>query len=153
MSEMKMSLRDTITPKSDQLNYDDLTTGSLTVRVVGLSAGSAEQPVIIKVVNADTGEAMRDFKPCKSMRRVLVSAWGDKGKDWIGKEARLVGDPTVKFGGVEVGGIRISHVSGIKEPMRILLSTARSKRATATIGVIEAKPTTPARDGQTTLEV
>lgn len=139
MSDKPMSLRDTIVPKSDQLNYDDLTGGGVTVRVTGLSAGSAEQPVIVKVVNADTGEPMRDYKPCKSMRRVLIMAWGDKGKDWVGKEARLVGDPTVMFGGVQVGGIRISHVSGIKEPMKIMLTTTRSKRAATVIGVIEAR--------------
>lgn len=139
MNDKPMSLRDTIVPKSDQLNYDDLMSSAVTVRVIGLSSGSADQPVIVKIVNADTGEPMRDFKPCKSMRRVLVYAWGDKGKDWIGKEARLVGDPSVKFGGVEVGGIRISHVSGIKEPMKIMLTTARSKRAATVIGVIEEK--------------
>jgi hypothetical protein len=133
-----MSLRDTITPKSDQLNYDDLMAGPVTVRVVGLSAGSQEQPVVVKVVDAQTGAAMRDYKPCKSMRRVLIAAWGDKGKDWIGKRARLVGDPSVKFGGVAVGGIRISHVSGIDAPLKIMLTTARSKRSESTIGVIEA---------------
>lgn len=128
MTEHKMSLRDTIVPKSDQLNYDDVMAGALIVTVTGLGAGSAEQPVIVKVKNADTGEPMRDFKPCKSMRRVLIAAWGDKGKDWIGKRMTLYGDSGVKFGGVEVGGIRISHLSGITETMRLKLTTTRSKR-------------------------
>ena len=125
----KMSLRDTIIPKSDQINYDDVMTEPLTVRVTGLAAGSAEQPVIVKVANAQTGETMRDYKPCKSMRRVLIAAWGDKGKDWIGKRMTLYGDAEVKFGGVSVGGIRISHVSGISEPLKLKLTTTRSKRA------------------------
>ena len=129
MSEKAFSLRDTIAPKSDQLNYDDLVHGAMTVKVDDLKAGSAEQPVIVKISNAATGETMRDFKPCKSMRRVLILAWGDKGKEWIGKSMTLCGDPTVRFGGVEVGGIRISHVSGIKEAMKIKLTTTRSKRS------------------------
>jgi hypothetical protein len=138
-SEAPMSLRDTIAPKSDQLNYDDLIAGAIRVRVTGMSKGTPDQPVVVKIVNAMTGKAMRDYKPCKSMRRVLIAAWGDHGKDWIGKEALLVGDASVRFGGAEVGGIRISHVSGISEPMRLMLTTTRSKRTAFTVGVIEAK--------------
>lgn len=137
MSEQKMCLRDTIIPKSDQLNYDDVATAPLDVTVTGLAAGNAEQPVIVRVKNTDTDVPLRDYKPCKSMRRVLIACWGDKGKDWIGKQARLVGDPNVMFGGVAVGGIRISHVSGIDEPQTIMLTTSRSKRAGYTIKPIK----------------
>jgi len=129
MSDGKFNIRDTIAPKSDQINYDNLMTGPRTVKIVGLAAGSAEQPVIIRIVDASTGDAMQDFKPCKSMRRVLVAVWGDKGKDWMGKSMTLYGDPSVKFGGVEVGGIRISHVSGISEPMKLKLTTSKAKRS------------------------
>lgn len=139
MSDKPMSLRDTIAPKSDQLNYDDLVAGPMTVKVVGLAAGNSEQPVIVKIANADTGDAMRDFKPCKSMRRVLIAAWGDKGKDWIGKMATLYADHGVKFGGVEVGGIRISHVSGIDAPLKIKLTATRGKRSETTIEPIQVK--------------
>lgn len=137
MSAEKMSLMDTIAPKSDQINYDDLMHGAVTVKVTGLAAGSAEQPVIIKISDAATGEAMRDFKPCKSMRRVLIAAWGDKGKDWIGKSMTLYGDASVKFGGVEVGGIRISHMSGIASDLRMKLTTTRSKRAEYIVQVLK----------------
>ncbi len=129
MTEKAFCLRDTIAPKSDQLNYDDLVAGSLTVKVTGLAAGSGEQPVIVKIANSETGEAMRDYKPCKSMRRVLIAAWGDKGREWMGKEMTLYGEARVSYGGVEVGGIRISHLSHIEKEMRIKLTTTRSKRA------------------------
>jgi hypothetical protein len=131
MSEQptKMSLRDTIIPKSDQINYDDVMTTPLTVRVTGLAQGSAEQPVIVRIANAETGAVLRDFKPCKSMRRVLIAAWGDKGKDWIGQSMTLYGNSEVKFGGAAVGGIRISHMSGIDGPLTLKLTTTRSKRA------------------------
>lgn len=130
MTEKAFSLRDTVAPKSDQLNYDDfIAAGTMTVRVTGLSAGSAEQPVIVKIVNVETGTPLRDYKPCKTMRRVLIAAWGDKGSGWIGKEMTLFGNPKVRFGGVEVGGIEVSHVSGITSEMRLKLTTTRSKRA------------------------
>lgn len=135
----KLTLRDTIIPKSDQLNYDDVMAGPLTVRVTGLAAGSPDQPVIVRVADAATGAELRGFKPCKSMRRVLIACWGDKGRDWIGRTMRLVGDPNVMFGGVKVGGIRIAAVSGIDAPRRIMLTTTRSKRAETIIDVLHDK--------------
>lgn len=117
------NLRDTIEPKSDQLNYDDLITGPVTVKITAVKRGSTEQPVAIEI------EGMRPFLPCKSMRRVLITAWGDRGADWVGLRMTLYGDPFVKFGGVAVGGIRISHMDGIDKPLSIKLTTSRSKRS------------------------
>lgn len=133
----KLTLRDTIIPKSDQLNYDDVMAGPLTVRVTGLAAGSQDQPVIVRVADAETGAELRDYKPCKSMRRVLIACWGDRGRDWIGRTMRLIGDPNVVFGGVKVGGIRIAAVSGIDAPRRIMLTTTRSKRQETIIETIK----------------
>ena len=128
MSDQAMSLRDTIKPKSDQLNYDDVACGPITVTVKTLQAGDDQQPVCV-VLEGDH----QPYKPCKSMRRVLIAAWGDKGRDWIGKSMTLYGDPDVKFGGVSVGGIRISHLSGIDGAMTLKLTTTRSKRADFTV--------------------
>jgi hypothetical protein len=135
-TDQKMSLLDTIKPKSDQLNYDDLIGGPIIVSVAGLKAGSADQPVVIEIAGVN-GETYMPFKPCKTVRRVLIAAWGSKGKDWIGKRMRLVGDPTVRYGGVEVGGIRVSHVSGIAEKMKIKLTQTRGKRADFILEVLK----------------
>jgi hypothetical protein len=96
-------MRTTIVPKSDQLNADDLLTGPITVTITGVRRGSVEQPVIVDI----EGYEGRPYKPGKSMRRVLISAYGDEPKQWIGKQLTLYCDPEVKFGGVKVGGIRI----------------------------------------------
>ncbi len=118
------SLQDTIIPKSDQLNADDLITGPITVTVEAVKrSNSPEQPIDIYI----TGN--RPFRPCKSMRRVLISVWGDKGSEWVGKSMTLYRDQSVKYGGVEVGGIRISHVSGIDEEIKLALTTTRAKRS------------------------
>jgi hypothetical protein len=139
--EKKMSLRDTIVPKSDQLNFDDLVTGPITVKVKGLAMGEGEQPVIVKLEGG-----LRDYKPCKSMRRVLIACWGDKGKDWIGKSMTLYGDPKVVWGGVAIGGIRISHVSGIEKPVNVMLSMSKSKREPC---VIKPLVVTDAQEAET----
>ena len=133
----KMTLRDTIIPKSDQLNYDDVMTAPITDKVVGLAMGDSEQPVIVRL------EKHRDYKPCKSMRRVLIACWGDQGRTWIGKRLTMYGDPTVMFGGVAVGGIRISHLSGIDGPKTIKLTTTRSKRADYVVKPLADEQETP----------
>lgn len=117
-------LKDTITPKSDQLNADDLMTGPITVQITGVARGNSEQPISISISGG-----YQPYKPCKSMRRVLISVWGDNGAEWIGKWMTLYCDPSVKFGGVQVGGIRISHVSDIPNEISLMLTTTRSKRS------------------------
>ena len=44
-----INLRDTIAPKSDQLNADDLIAGNITVKIMGVRRGSRDQPVIIDI--------------------------------------------------------------------------------------------------------
>ena len=121
-----MDLSHTIVPKSDQLNADDLIAGNITITVTDIKASdSPDQPVIIHYEN-DNG---RPYKPCKSMRRVLIQAWGANGKQWIGKSMTLYRDPDVKFGGQAVGGIRISHLSDIDRDMNFMLTVTRARRA------------------------
>lgn len=121
------SLKDTIEPKSDQLNADDLLTGPITVRITEVKRGDNDQPVVVQI------EGYRPYKPCKSMRRVMIGAWGDRGADWVGKSMTLYCDPSVKFGGVQVGGIRISHMSHIEHALSMMLTTTRSRRAQYTV--------------------
>ena len=123
MNSDNLDFSDTIKPKSDQMNADDLLLGPITVTVTGVKRGSAEQPAKIQVNNG-----FQPFMPCKSMRRVLIAAWGEDGREWIGKSMTLYCDPKVKYGGVSVGGIRISHLSNIKGEQAYSLTVTRGKR-------------------------
>lgn len=116
-------LSDTIKPKSDQLNADDLLTGPITVNVIDVKRGPKDQPVHIHI------NGQQPYKPCKAMRRVLIALWGSKGTDWIGKSMTLYCDPSVKFGGVELGGIRISHMSHINGVQNMMLTQSRGRKA------------------------
>ena len=62
------------------------------------------------------------------MRRVLITAWGEYGSAWVGKSVTLFCDPEVVYGGVKVGGIRISHMSDIQADMQLSLTATRGKR-------------------------
>lgn len=120
-----MDISETTTPKSDQQNFDDYLGGSKTVTVSEVKAGSTEQPVEIHLAEFPG----RPFKPSKSMRRVLVAAWGTDSSEYAGRRMTLYGDPEVRFGGQAVGGIRISHLSHLEKPLTVSLTVTRGKRA------------------------
>lgn len=123
-------LRPTIVPKSDQLNSDQLIAGPMTVTITDVRIGSSdEQPINVHY----EGEDGRPFRPCKTMRKVLIFAWGPDGREWIGRSMTLYCDPQVKFGGDEVGGIRISHMSDIPDDIEVKLTKTRGKKALHTI--------------------
>jgi len=117
-----------IVPKSDQLNAEDLLSGPITVTVTDVKQGTAEQPIAIII----DGER-QPYKPCKTMRKMLVFCWSDQAANWIGKRMTLYADPDVKWAGVAVGGIRISHLSGIESQVMLMLSETKGKRKPITV--------------------
>jgi hypothetical protein len=120
----------TIVPKSDQLNADDLIGGrSLTIKVTKVLILAGEQPVALSY----EGDNGKPYKPGKSMRRVLVHCWGSDGNKYIGRSMTLYRDEKVKFGGEVVGGIRISHMSDIAEPITMALTATRASRKPFTV--------------------
>lgn len=124
-----MDLTDTIIPRSDQLNAEDLLTGPRTVTITEVKRGNAEQPVAVHL----DGLPGRPYYPCKSMRRVMVAAWGADASAYVGRRMRIYRDPAVRFGGLDVGGIRIEALSHIDKPMTLALTVTRGKRAPYTI--------------------
>lgn len=120
-----VDLTDSIAPRSDQQNFDDYLSGPRTVTIERVTKGSLEQPIDIHLVEYPG----RPYKPSKSMRRVLVSAWGIDASVYVGRRMRLYGDPDVKFGGQTVGGIKISHLSHIEKASTISLTSTRGKRS------------------------
>lgn len=118
-------LRATIVPKSDQLNAEQLLGGSMTVTVSDVRVGGDDQPVIVHYA----GDNGRPYKPCKTMRKLLIYAWGEDGRKWVGQSMTLYNDQSVKFGGMEVGGIRISHMTGIQRDVQISLTATKGKKA------------------------
>lgn len=124
-----MDLTETTAPRSDQQNFDDVATTPRTVTVEEVRPGSAEQPVEIHLVEFPG----RPYKPSKSMRRILVAAWGADSAKYTGRTIRIYGDPAVKFGGQTTGGIKVSHLSDIDGPLTVHLTATRGKRAPHTV--------------------
>lgn len=113
---------DTIIAKSDQLNAADIA-GSMTIKITDAKRVSdPDQPIQIFYESGGN----KPWKPCKTMRRVMAKVWGSK-VDLKGKLITLVCDPKVTWGGAEVGGIRITHMSGIEKEVNIPVRVSRHK--------------------------
>lgn len=119
-----MDLSNTIAPTSDQLDAVDLLGGPRTFTIERVSAGNDEQPVNIKFA-----EFPRPWRPGKSMRRVLVACWGPDAATYVGRRVTLYCDPAVRFGGQEVGGTRVSHLSHLEKRKQVPLLVSRGKSA------------------------
>ena len=134
-----MDITDTLAPRSDQQNYDDVSAAPRTFTVADVTPGNPEQPVHVHLAEAPG----RPYKPNKSMRRVIAKGWGTETQAWIGRRLTLYGDPDVKWGGKAVGGIRVAAMSHIDKPFTLALTVTRGKRETAKVDALPADaPTT-----------
>lgn len=133
-----MSMMQTVIPKSDQLNFDDFISGqSKTIKITKVKVNpSAEQKCTINY----EGDEGKPYKPNKSMCRVLFKVWGEDENTYAGKFLTLYGDQKVRFGALEVGGILISHMSGIDKDVTVMLTSTRANKKPFTV-----KPITVAK--------
>jgi hypothetical protein len=134
-----MDITSTLEAKSNQLNTDDLIAGPRTISITQVAAGNADQPVAISF----DGDQGKPWYPCKSMRRVLVAAWGADASQYIGRRVTLFRDPSVTYGSIQVGGIRVSHLSELDGPLSIALTVTRQKRAPYKVQPLPAAPAAP----------
>lgn len=133
-----VDMSQTIAPKSDQLNADDLIGGPRTITITRVTGneGNAEQPVNI-FFEGDNG---KPFRPCKSMRRVMVKIWGKDASKYAGQSMTLFRDPKVQWGGMEVGGIRISHMTGLEKKEVMALTASNRARKPYTVNPLTDVP-------------
>jgi hypothetical protein len=129
-------LRSTIIPRSDQFNSEQLLGGPMIITVTDVRAGGGEEQPVSIFYDADPG---RPYKPCKTMRKVLILAWGPDGTQWIGKSMELYCEPSVKFGGEVVGGIRISRLSDIPKDIKVSLTATKGRKAMHEIGLLKRR--------------
>lgn len=125
MSE-DVDIRAATKPKSDQLNYENFISGPQTFTVAKVTPGDRDHPVFVHMVECPA----TPYKPSKGMLKCLASpdGWGDKSSQWTGKAITLYGDPTVIYGGVEVGGIKVGALEGIASDYETLISARRGVR-------------------------
>lgn len=133
-----MDLTESIVPRSDQVNADDLIGGPITYTIREVVKGKAEQPFDFQLV-----ETNRAYRPSKTMRRVIVAAWGPEASAYAGRRLTLYREPSIRFGGKPVGGIRISAMSHIDGPTEVWAQTTRGTREKFVVQPLEDAPTQP----------
>jgi len=97
--------------KSDQLNAVDIMGVEPVIRIREVKVRQGDQPVSVYF----DGDHGRPWKPSKGMLRILAGAWGRDSSAWVGKYAQVYFEPSVKYAGKEVGGIRIRALSDIDQ--------------------------------------
>lgn len=111
--------------KSDQLNADDLIGAPRTITITRVTGNDGDQPVSI-FYQGDNG---KPFKPCKTIRRILMGVWGRYANEYVGKSMTIYRDDSVQFGGLATGGIRISHMSDIDKETVVVVMKSKGKKA------------------------
>ena len=138
-----LDITESLAPKSDQLDAVDLLAGPRTFTIEKVSKGNPDQPF-----NFHLAEFPRVWRPGKSMRRVIATAWGTKTSAYIGQRVTLYCDGSVKFGGEAVGGTRISHMTGIDKPLKVPLIVTKGKSAVYTVQPLKDAPQPPQQPAQ-----
>ena len=111
--------------KSDQLNAVDLTEAR-TFTIEKVTAGNADQPFNFHLVELPG----KPWRPSKGMRRVLARGWGAKNIESVypGRRVTLFCEPSVKWAGAEIGGIRVSHMSDVGDGFSTPLALSQKQR-------------------------
>lgn len=122
-------LPDSITAaKSDQLNATDFSTSrneATTKKITQIAIkGGDDQPLWVIL----DGDKKKPWKPAKGQTRIMRDAWSRDTALWVGQSVALYNDPHAKWGGVEVGGIRIHAMTGIKEDTTFAVTLTKGKR-------------------------
>lgn len=133
-----MDVSNAIVAKSDQVNAIDLVGRDVTVTIVEVKPGPADQPVHIIT---DVYGSGRPFKASKTALRDIVQAWGTDSTVWVGRRLTLWNDPEVLWAGQAVGGIRIRAMSHIDKAFEAkhIITRGKSKKV-----MIQPLPDAPA---------
>lgn len=131
------NLAETVAANSSQLTADDLVSGSRILHIRNVAGtGIKEQPIDIYF----DGDEGKPFKPCKTIRRVLLFCWGEDGKSFVGKSMEVYRDPSVKFGGLVVGGIRVRKLSHINGKQVVPVQASKGAKVGYTVLPLEIAP-------------
>ncbi|WP_372771286.1 hypothetical protein [Pseudoalteromonas sp.] len=131
---MPLDITHTIQTKSDQLNADDLLGGDLLITVEGVRiVNDPQQPVQIFYY----GCGNKPYKPCLTVRKILAALWGVDAEKWTNRQMNLFLDPTVRWAGKEVGGIRVNAMSNIPNVATVKVQVRRGAKQEFTIQPIQ----------------
>ncbi len=111
--------------KSDQLNAADIMGCEPVLVIRDVQVRQGDQPVWVYY----HGDNNRPWKPSKGMIRILAAGWGTNSDNWIGKGVQVFMEPSVRYAGKEVGGIRVRAMTDIPQRgLNATITISRTKR-------------------------
>lgn len=122
--------------KADRVTADDLIGGPRTITITKVT-GAVEEGKNQAILNFD-GDEGKPFKPCKTMVRVMIAVWGEYASAWVGRSLTLYRDPTVTFGALATGGVRISHMSHMESAITVVVATKKGKKGPIKVMPLDA---------------
>lgn len=130
-------MTEVIAARSDQLNAVDLVAGPMTITITSAVVHKRQdQPVVVSF----EGDQGKPWKPSKTASRIMSALWGPNSDTYAGRSLTLFRDPSVQWGGKEVGGILISHMSHIGERHELTLPERRGVMKTHVIDPLAGAP-------------
>jgi hypothetical protein len=138
-------LEQAIAVKSDQLNSDDLVTGPMTIKItdIGYYQDNGKTKILIRF----DGDQGKPWKPCTTMARLMATVWevpkDNDGSALIGHSLTVYRDAGVKWSGMAVGGIRISHMDAIDKDRVEMVTITRGKKEAMIIKPLKVATVTP----------
>jgi len=130
-------MTEVIAARSDQLNAVDLVGGPITITIISAVVRKGQdQPVTVSF----EGDDGKPWKPSKTASRIMAALWGPNSDTYAGRSVTLFRDPTVQWGGKEVGGILISHMSHIGKVHELNLIERRGVMKTHRIEPLAGAP-------------
>lgn len=123
---MDTDISETLAAKVDQITFEEFRPPiERIVTITGTTVKrGADQPVSLDLAEFPG----RPYKPGKSMRRVLAAIWGTDSAAYVGRKLKLYGDPSITFGGLAVGGIRIRAMSHLDAPRDVVITVKQGMR-------------------------
>lgn len=130
---------------SDHITSELFTAGPDTFTIAGvvettLEGDKQRHAVQLKELNGKT------WVPALTVLKALASIWGMETSNWVGQRLTLYRDPKVKIGKEVVGGIRVSHVTGITEPKTVKVKGAMNRPVSYTFQPLPDAASAPTQD-------
>jgi hypothetical protein len=130
----------TLEAKSDQINNVDLIDNPMTITITKVKVNLRDdQQVSISFAES----ADKVYRPCKGMRRVMAQLWSADPARFIGRKLTIYRDPDVRFGKDILGGIRISAMSHIANPISVAVPVSKGKVKAYTIQPLSVADAAP----------
>lgn len=136
-----MDLTKALAPKSDQLDFADLDGSAPQIFTITDVSENGTELADQQPVNVRLAEFPRVWRPSKGMLRVMADGWTKDVKVWVGRKVELYGDPNVYFGKEKRGGTRISRMSHIDGPKKVLINPRGGSGAYWTVKPLPTEPT------------